>query len=85
MVAVGQMGSGFKRKVMEEQVGRVLKQWHEEVRERRKRQRQRQQDEEEEEKFQSPSLSPVRRGADKGKMIEQQPGTSRQIQLVSPF
>ncbi|XP_021673990.2 MLO-like protein 3 [Hevea brasiliensis] len=35
---VTQMGSEFKSKVVEEQVAQIIKQWHEEVRERRKKQ-----------------------------------------------
>ena len=33
-----QMGSGFKNKPLEEQMRRILKQWHAEVRERRRNQ-----------------------------------------------
>lgn len=42
------MGSEFKSKVLEEQMGKIMKIWHAEVRERRKRQ---------EQSIQSPRLS----------------------------
>lgn len=35
-----QMGSQFKSKVLEEQVAKIIKEWHAEVRERRKKQEQ---------------------------------------------
>lgn len=39
-ISCWQMGSEFKSKVLEEQMGKMIKNWHAEVRERRKRQEQ---------------------------------------------